>query len=746
MKKNRIWAWTSGLIVVTLMLSACNLSNIIGQKINPQTPPAGETSSPEITTSTGDTTPEATTNPQGVYGTAFASYPIQQVNLPAQFTGGYTLPLTAEQVVGLDDENLTLSEAQRQALLTNGFVVTPPSSDPNKIYSEFYQLYESSRYSSLPVFVTTDSIFHVYHLIFDKMLRDLEKTSFIPILNELTTAMLNSSMQQYDSLKGTDLEAAALRNVAYFTVPAEILGLKTNVPAEAKSLADQEIALMASKAPIAASPIWTMGGEANVDLLNEDYSQYTPRGHYTLSPELEKYFKSMMWFGRLTFRLNNKVETQRALLMIQAMRTAQTASGKTATELWQNIYDPTVFIVGKADDLSFHEYGALSDQVFGEKPDLISFADQTKMEAFAKAATKLPPPQINSMWVYIWQDRDEATQGFRFMGQRFTLDQYVFGQLIFRKVGTLETPRSLPKGLDLLAAMGSDEAYKLLDQMGETKYENYDTQMTKVKTEVAGFGIDSWTQNLYWAWLYSMQPIFAVKGPQYPAFMQNQAWLHKDMATALSTWTELKHDTILYSKQVMAEMGGGGDEVPPKGYVEPNPEAFARLLALAQMTRTGLDERGLLDETTRGNLDNLIDELQFLLTIVQSELNGTTISDDDYWRIQYYGGWMEAMTIAAADPPADGEGRNYLEDQKSALVADVASGYGFALEEGVGYPTAILVVSPLAPYHLTYGAVYTYYEFSLPANERLTDEAWRQQLESGNAPAMPDWTNSYIIP
>ncbi|MRR31500.1 DUF3160 domain-containing protein, partial [bacterium] len=408
--------------------------------------------------------------------------------------------------------------------------------------------------------------------------------------------------------------------------------------------------------------------------LNEDYSQYTPRGHYTLSPALEKYFKSMMWFGRMTFRLKDRVETQRALLMIQAMRTAQTSSGKSATELWQNIYDPTVFIVGKADDLSFHEYGALSDDVFGATPDLISFADKTKMDAFAKAAKNLPPPQINSMWVYIWQDRDDATQGFRFMGQRFTLDQYVFGQLIFRNVGTLENPRALPKGLDLLAAMGSDEAYNLLNQMGETKYENYDSQMTKVKTEVAGFGTDSWTQNLYWAWLYSMQPIFAVKGPQYPAFMQNQAWLHKDMATALSTWTELKHDTILYSKQVMAEMGGGGDEIPPKGYVEPNPEAFARLLALAQMTRSGLEERGLLDKTTRGNLDNLIDELQFLLTITQSELNGTTISDDDYWRIQYYGGWMEAMTIAAADPPADGEGRNYLEDQKSALVADVASG------------------------------------------------------------------------
>lgn len=743
MKHKNLWVWTSFLLILSLMLSACSLSSIVGKITDKLIEEIPTLTNPTQETGTVATNP--TINTEGVYSTAFASYPIQQVNLPAQFSSGYSLPLTAEQVEGWDLSEI--SEAQKQSLLTNGFVVVPPTSDANKIYNEFYQAYESNRYSTTPVFITTDSTFHVYHLIFDKMLRDLEKTSFIPLINELTTAMVDSSLQQYEQLKGTSLEQAALRNLAYFTVAADLSGLDLQVPAEAQDLADQEITLIDSKSPISASPIWTMGGESRDEQLLEDYSQYIPRGHYTRSEALEKYFKTMMWYGRLTYRLNNTVETQRALLLIQAMRDAQTSSGRTALELWQNVYDPTVFIVGKSDDLSIYEYGAISDQIFGENPDLTSFSDDALMTQFTEAAKTLPAPQINSMWVFIWQDRDEATQGFRFMGQRFTLDQYVFGQLIYRKVGTLDNPRSLPKGLDVLAAMGSDEAYRLLDEMGETQYENYDTQMDKVKSEVAGFGLDSWTQNLYWSWLYAMQPLFAVKGEQYPAFMQNQAWLHKDMATALSTWTELKHDTILYSKQVMAELGGGSDEEPPHGYVEPNPEAFARLLALAQMTRSGLEERAMLDETTMGNLDNLIDELQWLLDISQKELNGGEITDDEYWRMTYYGGWLEAMTLAAADPAEDGaDYRSYLEDQKSALVADVASGFGFVLEEGVGYPTNIIVVSPEAPYHLTVGAVYTYYEFVLPADQRMTDETWRSTLESGAAPEMPEWTNSYIIP
>jgi hypothetical protein len=293
--------------------------------------------------------------------------------------------------------------------------------------------------------------------------------------------------------------------------------------------------------------------------------------------------------------------------------------------------------------------------------------------------------------------------------------------------------------------MGSDEAAKLLTNMGENKYLNYDTQSAKIRTEVSKLGLDSWTQNLYWSWLYALQPLFMVKGEQYPAFMRTQAWLHKDMHTALASWTELKHDTILYAKQVMAEMGGGPGDEPPKGYVEPNPEAFARLLALTQMTKSGLQERSLLDDVTGGNLDNLIEYLQFLLGISQKELNGEQITDDEYWRINYYGGWLEATTVMAADKDSNMPDSRDLNDQKSALVADVATGVGRVLEEGVGYPTLIFVVSPDAPYHLTVGAVYTYYEFPMPVDQRLTDEQWRTMLESGTAPDVPEWTSSFII-
>ena len=52
--------------------------------------------------------------------------------------------------------------------------------------------------------------------------------------------------------------------------------------------------------------------------------------------------------------------------------------------------------------------------------------------------------------------------------------------------------------------------------------------------------------------------------------MRSEQWARKNLSTFLGSYTELKHDSVLYAKQVMAEMGGAGmDEKPDdRGYVE----------------------------------------------------------------------------------------------------------------------------------------------------------------------------------
>jgi hypothetical protein len=100
------------------------------------------------------------------------------------------------------------------------------------------------------------------------------------------------------------------------------------------------------------------------------------------------------------------------------------------------------------------------------------------------------------------------------------------------------------------------------------------------------------------------------------------------------------------------------------------------------------------------------------------------------------------------------------EDQQAAVIADVAtdpdpSGNGSAgpivLEEGVGRINEIYVVVPVVDIdgktvlQVAKGGSFSYYEFQWPADDRLTDEKWRQMLDESKAPAPPDWTGNFMV-
>ncbi len=79
---------------------------------------------------------------------------------------------------------MTLSAAQRERLAADGFVVSPGMQE-----KEFFTLYEKARYDNIPVFITSDSLLHVYHLLFSKTLRTAEAQYFYPLLKDLNQAL-----------------------------------------------------------------------------------------------------------------------------------------------------------------------------------------------------------------------------------------------------------------------------------------------------------------------------------------------------------------------------------------------------------------------------------------------------------------------------------------------------------------------------------------------------------------------------
>jgi len=80
-------------------------------------------------------------------------------------------------------------------------------------------------------------------------------------------------------------------------------------------------------------------------------------------------------------------------------------------------------------------------------------------------------------------------------------------------------------------------------------------------------------------------------------------------------------------------------------------------------------------------------------------------------------------------------------------VADVHTSYntGLALEEGTGYPLMFYAAFELdGQLQVFAGASYAYYEFTVPLDQRMTDEEWTALLDSGQAPPRPVWTNEWI--
>lgn len=712
----------------------------------------------------GDQTPsdqqsDVDTNPTFVLSSEFANYEEVPVNIDPQVPA-YAVAPDLGNVTNAGD--FAFSDPARALLAKNAFVVVPADGQ------EFYPLYESNRYGKTPSFITTDSMLHSYHLMFDDMLKKLEEEKLTPELKTLNSSMLAEAMGQYSSLSGTEWENAAKRNLAYFAVGSKLLDGSVQVPTVVKDEVEKELAFIEAHGGVENSAVMNIGadpatsintpqGELGVELVKEDYSQYVPRGHYTKTDGLKAYFKTMMWYGRMSFRLKSDDEVKSSLLITLAL------SGKGSNqERWDRLYEPINFFVGKSDDITYYQYRDVMKEAFGDNVTLQNVTgDSAKLKNFIELARKLEAPQVNSMPIFeagIQSDREEEIKAFRFLGQRFTIDASIFQNLMYREVGDKTTSctkfdatktgclngaRCLPKALDVTAAMGSSEAYNILKDAGETDYACYDENLDKMKSYISNLDQSVWTQNLYWGWLYSLRPLTEKKSTGYPSFMTNTAWQRKDLNSYLGSWTELKRDTILYAKQAYAELGGGGDERDDRGYVEPEPYVYARLASLLKMTKAGLDQRGLLDEEDKANFDNLESLAVELKTISEKELNNTALSDEEYDFIRAYGGniehiWYNIFQKGDEVPALD-------ENSNSPVVADVATDpNGAALEEGTGYVSEIYVVVPIdGKLRIARGAVYSYYEFVVPISDRLTDESWKGMLKSGTAPALPDWTQAF---
>jgi hypothetical protein len=117
---------------------------------------------------------------------------------------------------------------------------------------------------------------------------------------------------------------------------------------------------------------------------------------------------------------------------------------------------------------------------------------------------------------------------------------------------------------------------------------------------------------------------------------------------------------------------------------------------------------------------------------------------------------MASGDVEGEDPFA----QPYMDEQpQAAVIADVATAPDYnrdgtpdptVLEEGVGRIDELYAIVPVVSedgsvyLQVAKGGVFSYYEFPWPADDRLTDEKWRQMLDEGQAPDRPSWNSTFF--
>jgi hypothetical protein len=630
----------------------------------------------------------------------------------------------------------------------NGFVVRPSDKD------QLFWIYEGNDYEDIPLFVSADSALQLYHIFYDFSLREVERDSLYPKARQLNEGMIAALVQMKKEITDPVLTKQLDLCIGYFGTAQLAFGvnLPDIFPAELREGVEKEYDLIIGAEGLSPSALY---GDELYTIYGPqlDYSQFKPRGHYTRSAELVRYFRGIMWYGLVP---NQFFTIKGERLPGAAIRTMLTtiALGRLPPEngkaLWESIYWTTSFFVGNADDGIPLDFAPIVQKIFGSRPDLKTIP--SRINAFFEELENLPPPRIiPSHWP------PQFAKQFQFMGQRYLPDTEILQRL------TDYDFRPIPTALDVFAVFGSTRAADIIRGYEFTAFNSarpsnayplnkgpsYPAFFSALKKQYEEFPESGWRSNMYYGWLWTQRALIGSYGQGYPLFMRNSAWEDKSLAAALGSYAELKHDTILYGKQNTAELGGGGDPPPIlHSYVEPNAELYNRLLWLTRYSRQNLEARNILPAKIKSAAERIETLLQFLLDCSLKELNGRDLSIEEKERLRYYGGWLESLSASII---LGGGGSWYnIEsetDKDMALIADCGTGPDGTdyLEEAVGRAAEIFVVTPGAgKLWLTRGAVFDYYEFI--SGTRLSDEEWQALLKGTSKPARPRWTETFFRP
>jgi hypothetical protein len=672
----------------------------------------------------------------------------QPVTVP--LTGGYDFRLNPPELALFKQNGFVVSERMGAASCTD----------------MFYRIYKRD----LPVLITTDTILHAWHRSYDAILEEVETSMLIPALDEILSAMAEQVGKAHREYRD-DLFRDSVRDADYFLGVGRSLLRGWPVPT-ALGQDDRLNQTVQACDRLQLQDFVLFGKERKVD-----FSQFKVRGHYEKSPELQRYFRAMMWCGRIDLRVadNPNESSPRELASAVVLHDLLQRSGKF--ERWQQIDRVIQTFVGKTDSMTFAQLGALLAAAGIRTPADVKNAAALTALAERIEAGNFGLQEIRGDFFYSDPSRPGTLvlpRSFTFLGQRFAVDSWVTAKVVSSDVYWDDFPvqRRIPSCLDVsFAALANNHTVPLLvDRVLNEKGRrfrdglNYQHNLAATREVIDGKPDSLWQENLYTGWLGCLRELSKpTVGKEYPQTMQTQAWAMKTLNAQLASWTQLRHDTILYVKQSYTEAGLC---YYPAGYVEPVPHFWDLLEQVISRAGNQIEATPYQDQKLRakhaGFFNNFAKTVRTLVVIAEKELAQKEMTKEetkfleDVVEIRHivlgssrrieYAGWYPTLFYLGGE-----DSRRW-----DALVADVHTDVpdplgtgdpGCVLHQGVGCVDLLLMAVDNGKDRMVYaGPVLSHYEFEMPGVARKADSEWKKQLQAGQAPPRPEWTRGYLVP
>ncbi len=668
-----------------------------------------------------------------------------------------------------------ITDKERLLLSKNGFVVLPSSIHDMTFGSRFEQIF----HYDLPVYVSTDAILHSTHMSYNALFEDIEMEAMRPLLAEMLTK-LHAQVADYPTrYQSNPLLVRAVRDLdVYLSVAQRLLDIPaTPLYPDNTRLVDSILTLVSAEQAVEFSLFDT--GQMY------DFSQFTPRGRYTESPEMQQYFQSMMWLGRTEFYLIPPQNTQASGSMYTAQRPAVAAALLTQAlreSGAENIYDlmdgMLRLIVGTSDNIAPTRLASTLEKA--GIADVGSLADSTLFRRFQDTLRNDPAAfqAINSQILIrndVFGDSVIPAASFMLLGQRFIIDSYISQNVVYDRVPALlyHAPpifRMMPSAFDILFALGNNAAAQFL-QPELTKYE-YAPQLAGLRYLIDSYDDSFWGNSLYNRWLQSIRTLNVpdtTERKQLPSFMQTAAWWQLKMNSQLAAWAQLRHDNLLYAKQSYTT------GVPtcsfPYSYVEPEPDFFRAVAAYADSAGSTFAtiETAISDKApsvwahSRYTLISVHHYFETLGTtarqlgrIAEKELSHIPLSESEttflkgmlYRTIDDYSGglltgWYPSLFYGGENDAIQND--YVVADVHTQPTDDGGNIVGNVYHVGTGPVNLALIMADCGEGYRAYiGPVFSFYERTTEKFKRLTDEEWEQTVVD-SAHQLP-MTYAYMTP